>query len=100
MRPAHRATFLKPMRHESGPIDGTPVLASSTGAQPALAPSGASAGASAGAPPADGAVGLTGISRLPRLRALRVPRALEEARAGKIALCTIVAGVLLLVLWS
>jgi hypothetical protein len=99
MRPAHRATFLKPMRHESGPIDGTPVLASSTGAQPALAPSGASAGASAGAP-ADGAVGLTGISRLPRLRALRVPRALEEARAGKIALCTIVAGVLLLVLWS
>ncbi len=67
-----------------------------------LAPSaaGASAGAAAGAAPADSAVGLSGIARLPRLRELRVPRALQEARAGRIALGTIVTGVLVMVLFS
>jgi hypothetical protein len=84
------------MRQESGHIDGQPVLASSTGAQPALAPS--AAGAAAGT--ADGAVRLPGISRLPRPRGFRVPRALYGPTAGKIALATIVAGPLLLVLWS
>jgi hypothetical protein len=84
------------MRQESGHIDGQPVLASSTGAQPALAPSAAGAGAGT----ADGAVTLPGISRLPKPRALRVPRALYEATAGKIALATIVAGALAMVLWS
>jgi len=84
------------MRQESGPIDGPPVLASSTGAQPALAPSAAAAGAGT----ADGAVALPGIARLPRPRGLRVPRALYEATAGKIALTTIVACALVMVLWS
>jgi len=84
------------MRQESGHIDGPPVLASGAGAQPALAPSAAGAGAGT----ADGAVTLPGIGRLPRVRGLRVPRALYEATAGKIALATIVAGVLALVLWS
>ena len=83
------------MRHESGPIDGQPVLASSTGAQPVLAPSGA--GATAGAASADGAAGLPGIARLPRARELRV---LQEARAGKIALGSIVAVLLVMVLFS
>ena len=85
------------MRQESGHIDGSPVLGSTpSAAQPALAPSAAGAGAA----PTDGAVSLPGISGLPRPRALRVPRALYEATAGKIALATIVAGTLLLVLWS
>ena len=43
---------------------------------------------------------LPGIARLPGLPALRVPRALEEARAGKIALGTIVGALLVMVLFS
>ena len=84
------------MRHESGPIDGPPVLASGAAAQPALAPSAAGAGAGT----ADGAVTLPGIGRLPKPRALRIPRALYDATAGKVALATIIAGALAMVLWS
>jgi alpha-1,6-mannosyltransferase len=71
------------------------VLRSSAGAQPALAPSGAAGGASA-----DATVTLPRIGRLPRPPALRVPQALREATAGKIALGTIVAGALMLVLYA
>ncbi len=63
-----------------------------------LAPSGA--GATAPAAPADRAAGLSGIARLPKARELRVPRALQQARAGKIALGSIVAGALVMVLFS
>jgi hypothetical protein len=84
------------MRHESGHVDGTPVLASSTASQPALAPSGAGAASAS----VDGGVTLPGIGRLPKAPALRIPRALEEARAGKIALATIVGGIFLMVLYS
>jgi len=84
------------MRHETGPIDGSPVLASSAGAQPALAPSAAGVGTAT----ADGAVTLPAIGRLRKPGALRLPRALCEARAGKLALATIVGGVFVIVLYA
>src|SRR5271165_5183205 len=86
------------MRHESGHIEGPSVLASTTGAPPVLAPS--AAGAAAGSATADVALTLRGIGRLRKPRALRVPNALREARAGKIALATIVGAVLVMVLFS
>ncbi|HTT29916.1 MAG TPA: glycosyltransferase family 87 protein [Solirubrobacteraceae bacterium] len=84
------------MRHESGPIDGQPVLASSAGAQPALTPSAAAAGSAS----ADATIPLPGFGRLPRPKSLRTPQVLYQARAGKIALATIVGGVLLMVLYA
>jgi len=84
------------MRHESGPSDGQPVLASSAGPSPALAPSAAAAGTAS----ADATIPLPGIGRLTRPRALRTPQVLYEAKAGKIALATIVGGVLLMVLYA
>src|ERR1700734_3833309 len=82
------------MRQESGNIDGSPVLASNASGSPVLAPS------AAGAASADATVALGGIGRLTRPRALRVPKVLYEARAGKIALGTIVGGIFLMVLYS
>jgi hypothetical protein len=83
------------MRQESAPADGAPVLAPGTGAAPALASS------AAGAARADGtAVALPGIGWLSRARSLRVPQVLKEARAGKIALATIVACAFVMVLFS
>jgi hypothetical protein len=82
------------MRQESGHIDGSPVLASNASGSPVLAPS------AAGAASADATVDLGGIGRLTRPRALRVPKVLYEARAGKIALGTIVGGIFLMVLYS
>ena len=82
------------MRQESGHIDGSPVLASNASGSPVLAPS------AAGAASADATVALGGIGRLTRPRALRVPEVLYEARAGKIALGTIVGGIFLMVLYS
>ncbi len=52
------------------------------------------------AAPADGAVALPGIGGLTRPRALRVPQLLREARAGRIALATIVACTLVMVLFA
>ena len=82
------------MRQESGPTDGSPMLKKSTGAAPVLATS------AAGTAAADAAVGVPAIGRLPKLPSLRVPQVLYEARAGKIALATVVGGVLLLVLYA
>jgi alpha-1,6-mannosyltransferase len=82
------------MRQESGHVDGSPVLASSTGAPPALAPS------AAGGATADGALALPRIAGLRKPPTLRVPQALYEARAGKIALATIVGGLFVMVLYA
>jgi hypothetical protein len=82
------------MRQESGHIDGSPVLAANASGSPVLASS------AAGAASADATVALGGIGRLTRPRALRVPKVLYEARAGKIALGTIVGGIFLMVLYS
>ncbi len=84
------------MRQESGHIDGSPVLASNASGSPTLAPNAAGAASAS----VDGALTLPGISRLRKPRALRVPRALYEARAGKIALATIVGGIFVMVLYS
>ncbi len=86
------------MRHESGPSDGQPVLASSAGASPALTPSAATAGTATAS--ADTTLALPGIGRLLRPRSFRTPQVLYTARAGKIALGTIVGGVLLMVLYA
>ena len=86
------------MRHESGPSDGQPVLASSAGASPALTPSAATAGTATAS--ADTTLALPGIGRLLRPRTFRTPQVLYTARAGKIALATIVGGVLLMVLYA
>jgi len=82
------------MRQDSGHIDGPPVLATSTGTPPALASS------AAGAAPAEGTVALPGLARLPKPGALRWPQVTFGPRAGKIALATIVAGALILVLFA
>ena len=58
------------------------------------------ASSAAGAAPADGAVALPGIGGLAKVRALRVPQVLHEARAGRIALATIVACTLVMVLFA
>jgi alpha-1,6-mannosyltransferase len=80
------------MRHDPGPPDGNPVLASSTGGPSVLA--------ATAAPAADAPVSL------PRLTALRLPRRLRwpevelGPRAGRIALATITLVVLVMVLFS
>jgi alpha-1,6-mannosyltransferase len=83
------------MRQDSGHIDGPPpVLASSTGGSPVLASS------TAGPAPAEGAVTLAGLAWLPKPSTWEWPQVSFGARAGKVALATIVAGALILVLFA
>jgi hypothetical protein len=83
------------MRQDSGHIDGPPpVLASSTGGPPVLASS------AAGTAPAEGAVALPGFAGLPKPSTWRWPQVSFGPRAGRIALATIVAGALILVLFA
>ena len=81
------------MRQDTGHVDGSPVLASSTG--PGVLASGA-----ATADPADGAVALPRLSspRLPRF--VRWPQVELGPRAGRIALATITLAALVMVLFS
>jgi Glycosyltransferase family 87 len=84
------------MRHDPGQVEGPPVLRSSPGVQPAIAPSAAGAGSAT----ADAGITLPRIRHLARPLPLQIPRSLEQPRAGKIALGTIVGGVLVMVLYA
>src|SRR6516225_5736892 len=79
------------MRHDPGPADGNPVLASSTGGPSVLA---------ATAAPADAPVALPRLSSLRLPRWLRWPEVRFGPRAGRIALATITLVVLVMVLFS
>ncbi|MBV9804387.1 MAG: DUF2029 domain-containing protein, partial [Solirubrobacterales bacterium] len=84
------------MRHETvppTPPDAAPALATSAGGAGVLA------GGGPAAPPANAAVGLRAL-RLPRGRGLSLPRVIYGPTAGRVALATLVVGMLALVVFD
>jgi hypothetical protein len=85
------------MRQDAGQIEGPPALAPNGNGVSALAATGSATAGGAGR--ARASVSLPGIPSL-RRPALRVPQALREPRAGRIALASILLCLLALVLYT